>query len=41
MHLHGMGAAAAASGTFVADGAGWIWDRIPKLGQLERLDEVL
>jgi len=31
MHLHRLGAAEAASITFVADGATWIWDRIPKI----------
>jgi hypothetical protein len=29
MHLHRLGAAGAASVTFCADGASWIWDRIP------------
>jgi len=29
MHLHRLGAAGAASVTSCADGASWIWDRIP------------
>lgn len=31
MHLHRLGAAEAKSITFVADGAPWIWDRIPSI----------
>ena len=33
MHLHRLGAAAAASITFVCDGAVWIWDRIDSIVQ--------
>ena len=33
MHLHRLGAAAAASLTFVCDGAVWIWDRIDSIVQ--------
>ena len=33
MHLHRLGAAAAASVTFVCDGAVWIWDRIDSIVQ--------
>ena len=40
MHLHRLGAAAAASVTFVADGAVWIWDRIPKIVQMAGLENV-
>jgi len=31
MHVHRLGAADAMSVTFVADGATWIWDRIPAI----------
>lgn len=40
MHLHRLGAARAASITFVADGAPWIWDRLPTIVQLAKLDGV-
>jgi hypothetical protein len=40
MHLHRLGAAQAASITFAADGAPWIWDRIPTIVRLAKLDEV-
>lgn len=40
MHLHRLGAAGAASITFVADGAGWIWDRIATIVRLARLEGV-
>lgn len=40
MHLHRLGAAQAASVTFVADGAPWIWDRIPTIVQAAKLDRV-
>jgi len=40
MHLHRLGAARAASITFVADGAPWIWDRIPTIVRLAQLDGV-
>jgi hypothetical protein len=40
MHLHRLGAARAASITFAADGAPWIWDRIPTIVRLAKLDEV-
>jgi hypothetical protein len=40
MHLHRMGAARAASITFVADGGVWIWDRIPTIARLAKLDSV-
>jgi hypothetical protein len=40
MHLHRLGAAAALSVTFVADGATWIWDRIPAIVRLAKLDGV-
>jgi hypothetical protein len=40
MHLHRLGAARAASVTFAADGAPWIWDRIPTIVRLAKLDEV-
>jgi hypothetical protein len=40
MHLHRLGAAQAASITFAADGAPWIWDRIPTIVRLAKLDGV-
>jgi hypothetical protein len=40
MHLHRLGAARAASVTFAADGAPWIWDRLPTIVRLAKLDGV-
>ena len=40
MHLHRLGAAQAKSITFVADGAPWIWDRIPTIVKLTKLTHV-
>lgn len=40
MHLHRLGAAKALSVTFVADGAVWIWDRIDRIVELAKLEEV-
>lgn len=40
MHLHRLGAAQAKSITFVADGAPWIWDRIPTIVKLAKLTHV-
>lgn len=40
MHLHRLGAAQAAKVTFVADGAPWIWDRIPTIVRLAGLEGV-
>jgi len=40
MHLHRLGAAKATSITFAADGAPWIWDRIPTIVRLAKLDGV-
>ena len=40
MHLHRLGAAQAASVTFGADGAAWIWDRIPVICQKAGLKDV-
>jgi hypothetical protein len=40
MHLHRLGAAQAVSVTFVSDGAPWIWDRLPQIVALAKLDEV-
>lgn len=40
MHLHRLGAAKAKSLTFVADGAPWIWDRIPRIVRLAKLEDV-
>lgn len=40
MHLHRLGAAGAASITFVADGAIWIWDRLPTIVRLAKLEGV-
>jgi len=41
MHLHRLGATEAESVTFVADGAPWIWDRIPAIVQAAKLDCVI
>lgn len=41
MHLHRLGAAQAASVTFVADGAQWIWDRIPVIIEKAGLKNVV
>lgn len=40
MHLHRLGASEALSVTFVGDGAPWIWDRIERIVELARLDQV-
>lgn len=40
MHLHRLGAAKAASVTFVADGAPWIWDRVPVIIEKAGLKNV-
>jgi hypothetical protein len=40
MHLHRLGAAGAASITFAADGAPWIWDRISTIVRLAKLEKV-
>jgi len=40
MHLHRLGAAKALSLTFVADGGVWIWDRIPEIVRLAKLEGV-
>ena len=40
MHLHRLGAAKALSVTFVSDGATWIWDRIPTIVKLAKLDSI-
>ena len=40
MHLHRLGAAHALSITFAADGAPWIWDRIPRIVALAQLTNV-
>jgi hypothetical protein len=40
MHLHRLGTAQAASITFVADGAPWIWDRIATIVRLAKLEGV-
>ena len=40
MHLHRLGAARAASITLVADGAPWIWDRLPTIVRLAKLEGV-
>ena len=40
MHLHRLGAAGAVSLTFVADGANWIWDRLPTIVRLAQLKDV-
>jgi hypothetical protein len=41
LHLHRLGAAQAASVTFVADGAQWIWDRIPVIIEKAGLKNVV
>ncbi len=38
MHLHRLGAARALSITFVADGGAWIWERIPAIVRLAKLE---
>ena len=40
MHLHRLGAAQASSITFIADGASWIWDRLPTIVRLAGLAAV-
>jgi len=40
VHLHRLGAAQAESITFVADGGVWIWNRIPMIVQLAKLEHV-
>jgi hypothetical protein len=40
MHLHRLGAAKALSVTFVSDGATWIWDRLPTIIKLAKLENV-
>jgi hypothetical protein len=40
MHLHRLGAARAASITFAADGAPWIWDRLSTIVRLAKVDGV-
>ena len=40
MHLHRLGAAHALSVTFVADGGVWIWERIPSIVRLAKLEGV-
>lgn len=40
MHLHRLGAAQAASVSFVADGANWIWDRVPMIVTRAGLEKV-
>jgi hypothetical protein len=40
MHLHRLGAARAASITFIADGAPWIWDRLPTIIRLAKLEKA-
>lgn len=40
MHLHRLGAARATSITFGGDGAPWIWDRIPTIVRLAKLEGV-
>ena len=40
MHLHRLGAAKAKSVTFAADGATWIWDRIPVIIEKAGLKDV-
>jgi hypothetical protein len=40
MHLHRLGAAQAASVSFVADGANWIWDRVPTIVSRAGLEKV-
>lgn len=40
MHLHRLGAVRAESVTFVADGASWIWDRLPTIVRMAKLQTV-
>jgi hypothetical protein len=40
MHLHRLGAAQAVSVSFVADGANWIWDRVPTIVARAKLEKV-
>jgi hypothetical protein len=40
MHLHRLGAARARSITFVGDGGVWIWERIPTIVRLAKLERV-
>jgi hypothetical protein len=40
MHLHRLGAGAAKSITFAADGGVWIWDRIPAVVRMAKLERV-
>jgi len=40
MHLHRLGAAQARSITFAADGGVWIWERIPAIVRLAKLEGV-
>ena len=40
MHLHRLGAARAQSITFAADGGVWIWERIPAIVRLAKLEGV-
>lgn len=40
MHLHRLGAAQALSITFAADGGVWIWDRIPAIVRMAKLEGV-
>ncbi|MGO9113710.1 MAG: hypothetical protein ACLP9L_31140 [Thermoguttaceae bacterium] len=40
MHLYRLGAARAASITFGGDGAPWIWDRVPTIVRLAKLEKV-
>ena len=40
MHLHRLGAAQAQSVTFAADGGVWIWERIPAIVRLAKLEGV-
>jgi hypothetical protein len=40
MHLHRLGAAQAQSITFAADGGVWIWERIPAIVRLAKLEGV-
>jgi hypothetical protein len=41
MHLHRLGAAKALSVTFGADGAAWIWDRVPVIAEKAGLKNVV
>jgi hypothetical protein len=40
MHLHRLGAAKALSVTFVADGGVWIWERVPMIVRLAKLEGI-